>query len=112
MKYLIKPLESFCIDYLLDTFNAENVFTVLQFCLNCQTDSQLMYGCKEFIRSKTETVLKAESFPKISHQCLVFLLEQDFLCIDEVHLFQAVCFFIIFSNSKELLIIIKFLVNL
>ena len=93
MKYLIKALESFCINYLLDTLNAENVFTVLQFCLDCQTDSQLMYGCKEFIRSKTETVLKAESFPKISHECLAFLLEQDFLSIDELHLFLAVCFF-------------------
>ena len=93
MKYLIKPLESFCINYLLETLNAENVFTVLQFCLNYQTDPQLMDGCN-LIQSKTETVLKAESFAKISHECLTFLLEQNSLNIDEVQLFQAVCFFL------------------
>ena len=92
MKYLIMPLESFCINYLLDTLNAENIFTVLQFCLDCQTDARLMDGCMYFIQSKIETVLKTESFPKISHECLTFVLEQNFLCIDEAHLFQAVCF--------------------
>ena len=91
MKYMIKQLESLCIDYLLNNLNAENIFTVLQFCIDCQTDSRLMYGCKEFIQCKTEDAIKAESFTKISHKCLTLLLEQQSLDIEEVRLFEAVC---------------------
>ena len=36
--------------------------------------------------------LKAESFPKISHKCLTFLLEDDSLDVAEIDLFLAVCF--------------------
>ena len=94
MKYMIKQLETLCINYLLNNLNAENVFTVLQFCVDCQTDSRLMDGCKEFIQCKTEAVIKAESFTKISHGCLTLLLEQKCLEIAEVHLFEAVCYFL------------------
>ena len=89
---MIKQLESLCITYLLSNINAENVFTILQFCIDCETDSLLMDTCKEFIRSKTESALKADSFLEISHKCLTFLLEQDSLNIAEVHLFEAVGF--------------------
>ena len=93
MKYVIKQLESLCIDYLLNNINAGNVFTILQFCIDCQPDSRLMDGCKEFIQCKTEAVIKAESFIKISHECLTLLLEQESLDIAEVRLFEAVCYF-------------------
>ena len=92
MKYMIKQLETLCINYLLNNINAENVFTILQFCIDCETDSELMYTCKEFIRSKTESVIKADSFPEISHKCLTLLLEQDSLNVAEVNLFEAVFF--------------------
>ena len=92
MKYMIKQLESLCINYLLNNINAENVFTILQFCIDCETDSLLMDACKEFIRSKTESALKTDSFPEISHKCLSLLLEQDSLNIAEVNLFNAVGF--------------------
>ena len=91
---MIKPLESYCIDYLLGNFNAENIFTILQFCIDCQTDARLMDECKQFIRSKTEAVLKAESFPKISQKCLELLLKQKVLTVEELCLFKAVCFFL------------------
>ena len=93
MKYMIKQLEYLCINYLLNNINAENVFTILQFCIDCETDSELMDACKEFIRKKTESVLKADSFLEISHKCLTVLLEQNSLNIAEVNLFEAVRFF-------------------
>ena len=93
MKYMIKQLESLCINYLLNNLNAENVFTVLQFCIDCQTDSRLMYNCKWFMRFKTEAAIKAETFKKISHDCLTLLLEQESLELAEVRLFEAVCYF-------------------
>ena len=92
MKYMIKPLESLCIDYLLNNLNVENVFTVLQFCIDCDTDKRLMTECKKFIQNKTEVVIKAESFTKISSKCLSLLMEQNSLNITEVRLFEAVCF--------------------
>ena len=93
MKYIIRQLEAFCIDYLLNNLNAENFFIVLQFCINCQIDLRLMEGCKRFMRFKTESVVKAENFTKISHECLALLLEQESLDIAEVRLFEAVCYF-------------------
>ena len=91
MKYMIKRLETLCINYLLNNLNAGNVFTVLQFCIDCQTDLRLMDDCKEFIQYQTEALLKAESFTKISHKCLTILLEQENLELTEVRLFEAVC---------------------
>ena len=94
MKYMIKPLESLCVDYLLNNINAANVFTILQFTFDCATaDAQLMDQCKKFLQSKTELALQAECFPYISHNCLTFLLKQSILNTSEVHLFNAVCFF-------------------
>ena len=93
MKYVIKQLESLCIDYLLNNINAGNVFTILQLCIDCQADSRLMDNCKWFMRFKTESVVKAENFTKISHECLALLLEQESLDIAEVRLFEAVCYF-------------------
>lgn len=92
MKYMIKPLESLCINYLLETLNVENVLTIFQFCIDCATDRQLMVECKELIQNRTEAVLKTESFPKISNKCLMVLLRENSLNISEVHLFEVVCF--------------------
>ena len=90
MKYLIRPLEAYCVNYLLNKLSAENVFTILQFCIDIDTNSRLMDESKEFLRNQTEAVVKAESFLKISHKCLILLLEQDCLNITEVRLFEAV----------------------
>lgn len=94
MKYMLKPLESLCVDYLLSNINAANVFTILQFTFDCATaDAQLMDQCKKFLQSKTELALQVECFPNISHNCLTFLLKQSILNTSELHLFEAVCFF-------------------
>ena len=92
MKYVIKPLKSHCIDYLLDKVISENVFPVIQFCMDFNIDSRLMIKYGEFLRNQTETVLKTESFTKISHKCLTLLLELNALNISEAHLFKAVCY--------------------
>ena len=101
MKYMIKQLESLCINYLLNNLNAENVFTVLQFCIDCQTDSRLMDSCKEIIQRKTEAVIKAESFTKISHKYLTLLLKQENLELTEARLFEAVCFYFYPQNASK-----------
>ena len=111
MKYVIKQLEPLCIDYLLNNINAGNVFTILQLCIDCQADSRLMDGCKKFIQCKTEAVIKAESFIKISHECLTLLLEQESLDIAEVRLFEAVCFYFYPQNACKMTMT-KFLANI
>ena len=87
---MIKPLESYCVDYLVENLDAENIFTILQFCLDCEVDRRLMESCKIFLGTKTSDVIAAKSFPKISHKCLTFLLNQDFLDVAEIRLFKAV----------------------
>ena len=97
MKYMVKPLELYSINYLLTNLNAENVLTILQFCIDRQTDTRLMLECQKFIQIQTESVVEAKSFPKISHECLTFLLTQNSLDISEVSLFEAVRLFLFFS---------------
>ena len=89
---MIKPLESFCVSFLLDNLNAENMFTILQVCIDCETDKRLMERCKEILRTDTKDVLNTESFLKISKECLAFVLEDDFLNIAEIDLFHLVWF--------------------
>ena len=95
-KYMIKPLESLCVNFLMNNLNAANVFTILQFCIDCEADKRLMDDCKEFLRAKTEDAIKDASFLTISQKCLHLLLEQDFLNISETVIFEAVCLFFIF----------------
>ena len=95
MEYMIKPLESFCVSFLLDNLNAENMFTILQVCIDCETDKRLMERCKEILRTDTKDVLNTESFLKISKECLTFVLEDDFLNIAEIDLFHSVWFYFI-----------------
>ena len=94
---MIKPLESFCVSFLLDNlnFNAENMFTILQVCINCEPAKRLMERCKEILRTNTKDVLNTESFTKISKECLAFVLEDDFLNIAEIDLFHSVWFYFI-----------------
>ena len=107
MKYMIKQLESLCINYLLNNLNAENVFTVLQFCIGYQTDSRLTDGCKRIIQRQTKAVIKAESFTQISHRCLTLLLEQECLNIEEVRLFEAVCLYFYPQNTMTMTIFLQ-----
>ena len=103
MKYMIKPLESFCVDFLADSLSAANVFSFLQFCSNYEVDKKLREKCMEFLRTNTDAVLCDELFPAISHKFLVLLLEDDLLIVEEIHLFKAVCFSVlqIFSIFKR-----------
>ena len=95
MKYMIKRLESFSIDFLVANLSVVNIFTVLQFCIDCKVDERLTDHCRLFLRNNTEDILKHECFLKISHECLAFFLQDDGLTAAEIHLFQAVCIFLI-----------------
>ena len=89
---MIKPLELYCVDFLVKNLNVHNVFTILQFCIDCETDKRLIEACKQILRTQTRDVLNTESFREINHKCLTFLLEDDKLNIQEICLFMAVCF--------------------
>ena len=91
MKYMIKPLESFCVDFLVDSLNAGNVLSLLQFCTDFEVDKKLREKCMEFIRANTGDVLTDESFSTINHKFLMLLLQDDFLAVEEIDLFKAVC---------------------
>ena len=100
MKYLIKPLETLCVDFLLKYINRQNVFTILQFCSDCEIDKRLMENCMTLLRDNPRIwwlLSKDESFLKINHKCLMLLLEDDFLKAREIDLFNAVCFCLFFQ---------------
>ena len=98
---MVRPLIGLCETFLLNNICAENVFTVLQYTIDCETDKKLKDKCAEFLSTKTKDVLKSEEFPKISAKCLEFLLVQDSLTAPEVEIFNAVCQFVITFIGKE-----------
>ena len=100
-KYLVYPLILYCDEFLFTNLNAENVFSVLQYTIDCEADTKLKEKCVEIICTKTKDVLKSEEFLKISSKCLMFLLDQDSLNVSEAELFNAV------SSSSLLLLIAK-----
>ena len=101
-KYLVRPLINHCETFLHDNLSAENVFTVLQYTMDCEADIKLTTKCAEVISAKTKEVLKSEEFLKISSKCLEFLLEQNSLAASEAELFNSVCSlnFLIVKNSN------------
>ena len=89
---MIRPLIHQCEAFLLENLSAGNVFTVLQYTIDCEADNKLLKAkCAEVISTKTKEVLKSDEFLKISRKCLEFLLEQNSLSAPEVELFNAVC---------------------
>ena len=102
MKYLIKPLEAFCVNFLLEDLEEDdsNLFTILQFCVDCEVDKRLMEKCMTMLRDRPwiwRFLTDDESFLKINHKCLMLLLEDDFLNAREIDLFNTVCFCLFFQ---------------
>ena len=94
MKYTIYPLKARCVNYLLDNLDVENVLPVLKHCLDCVVDDRLVEKCRELLRSNIENVLKPEFIATMDENCLICLLEDEDLDVEEINLFNAVCFFI------------------
>ena len=105
MKYLIKPLEAFCVNFLLKHLEEHdsNFFAIFQFCVDCDVDKRLMEKCMTKLRDDPLIwwyLAKDESFLKINHKCLMLILEVDFILEDEareIDLFNAVCFCLFFQ---------------
>ena len=103
MKYLIKPLEALCVNFLLEHINRQNVFKIFQFCVDAEVDKRLMEKCMTLLRDNPRIwwfLTKDESFLKINHKCLMLILEVDFILEDEareITLFNAVCFCLFFQ---------------
>ena len=106
MKYMIKQLEARCVNYLLENLAVENVIPLLQYCLDCDVDERLLLKCRHVFRSNIKDVLKQEFIDTFNEKCLIFLLEDDELTVQEIDLFRAVCFFIpekfTYINPKHL----------
>ena len=99
MKYMIKPLEALCVNFLLKHINQQNVFTIFQFCADCEVDKLLMEKSLSILRTEWGGAKWTfnESILKINYKCLTFLLEDEFLEIPEIKLFNEVCFFLFFG---------------
>ena len=99
-KYLVHKLISHCETFLLNNLNVENVFTVLQYTIDCESNKKLKDRCAEVISTKTKDVLKSDEFLKISLKCLEFLLVQESLTAPEVELFNSVRQFVILFTEE------------
>ena len=104
MKYLIKPLEAFCVNFLLEhlAIDDSNFFTIFQFCVDCEVDKRLIEKCMTMLRDICKPwtwrfLADDESFLKINRNCLMLLLEDDSLKAREIDLFNAVCFCLFFQ---------------
>ena len=91
---MIKQLKARCVDYLLENLTVENVMPLLQYCLDCDVDERLLQKCRDIFRSNIKDVLKPEFIAPFNEKCLIFLLEDDELTVEEIDLFKAVCFWI------------------
>lgn len=109
-KYLIKSLEKRCVTFFIMNLNAENVFSLLQHCIDFEADRILMEKCKEFLLFHTEEVLNSKAFTNISLKCLKALLEENFLDIAEVDLFKAVSLNTLFTPNFVLCLNVYFFV--
>ena len=99
---MIKPLEAFCINFLLDLLENQNYypsmfFTIFQFCIDCVVDKRLMEKCMTILRNNSTKLIwengkVRESFRKISQKCLTRFL--DFSYAEEIYLFNAVSFYV------------------
>ena len=112
-KYLVRPLIRHCESFLLGNLCAKNVFTVLQYTIDCESDKKLTEKCSKIICAKTKDVLKSDGFLKISHKCLMFLLDQNSLSASETELFNAVTLIHQFYEKmrKSLKVILNSLVH-
>ena len=97
---MVKPLEVFCVSFLLDYLEKQDYdpsmfFTIFQFCVDCSIDKRLSEKCMTILRADSiklilENGKVRESFRKISQKCLTRFL--DFSYAKEIYLFDAVSF--------------------
>ena len=97
---MIKPLEAFCVNFLLDYLENQDYdpamfLTIFQFCVDCSIDNRLPEKCMTILRADSikliwENGKVRESFRKISQKCLTRFL--DFSYAEEIYLFDAVSF--------------------
>ena len=99
---MIKPLKALCVDFLLEHLDQDDsmFFAIFQLCVDCSVDKRLIEKCMTILRRDRSNLIWGEdgevkeSFLKISHKCLVYLLKDDFLEAREEDLFKAVCFYV------------------
>lgn len=80
--------------FLIGNINVENVLSLIQHCIDFETDPELVRKCSDFLLFRTEDVLNSEAFISISIKCLIHLLRAPCINVSEVDLFKAVSSFL------------------
>ncbi len=99
-KYIVPSLSKTCVNFLIESLNAENVLDVLDHADRFD-ENGLKKRCWKVIQSYTSRVAASESFNNISQTTLTKLLMQNNLNIEEVELFEAVSKWIDFQCSRK-----------
>ena len=97
---MIKELEQRCVDFFMENITVENVFSMIQYCVDFESDKKLLEKCKELLQIETQNALKTEAFKRISAKGLTVLLEQDPLNVSEIELFKAVSFIFLHYSAE------------
>eukprot|EP00808_Paulinella_micropora_P015776 g58134.t1 len=85
-KYQIEKLQMLCSDYMEKDVSLENAIDLFQMAPDLLGDKEFALA---FIRENMEELVATESFLRLSKDRLLLLLQDDFLCVEEVSLFQA-----------------------
>ena len=118
IKYKIKPLEVRCIDFILNLLSQEHdnpeMFAIFQFCVDYEVDKRVMKKCMSMMTDYVQLLSDSqdiwEAFCKISHRSVMTLLKCNCIDVDELCLFEAVCFYLFlfdFLFQIELQMIMK-----
>lgn len=78
--------------YLIANIDAENIFSLLQYCADFESDIKLETKCLDFLIFHIEDVLNSEAFIGFSIRWLIGLLRVPYINVSEVDLFKAVRF--------------------
>ncbi|XP_068751657.1 BTB/POZ domain-containing protein 6-like [Montipora capricornis] len=88
-KYIVPALVDKCIEYLGDSLDGSNVFSVME-CARHYDEKRLLERCWRAVDKHAEDAVKSTSFTTIGKSVLEELVERDTLKIEEVELFKAV----------------------
>ena len=88
-KYIVPSLADECIEFLEDSVNAENMFSIMSHAQQYD-EKELVDKCWEVFDRETEKAVQSEGFATIERSLLEEIVKRDSLTIREEELFKAV----------------------
>ena len=88
-KYMVPSLVGKCAEYLRDSLDASNLFSVLADTQKFE-DKDLEDVCWEVIEKKTEEALQSDDFVTVERSVVETIVTREMLSVTEVELFKAV----------------------